>query len=202
LAASPPPAAPPAPIMVCASSMNRTIGCGLFLTSSMTFLRRFSLSARPARGQHDGPRGCWGTRRAAALLMIAATAHRQRSRRHPFAERREPCRTLGRTTRLTLRWQGCDVRGANQDPCCAPPHKQPGTVELSALQGRHARKRRMRQAERRSCRQGNAVADEQQQRGDRRHERGEPCQDGCAAHLPALDHLMSIKPGVARAAGI
>ena len=30
--------------MVCASSMNRMIGCGLFLTSSITFFRRFSNS--------------------------------------------------------------------------------------------------------------------------------------------------------------
>jgi hypothetical protein len=44
LAASFWPAAPPAPIMVCASSMNRMIGCRLFLTSSITFLRRFSNS--------------------------------------------------------------------------------------------------------------------------------------------------------------
>ena len=36
LAASPVPAAPPAPISVCASSMNRMIGLGDACTSSMT----------------------------------------------------------------------------------------------------------------------------------------------------------------------
>jgi hypothetical protein len=44
LAASFWPAAPPAPIMVCASSMNRMIGCRLLPTSSITFFRRFSNS--------------------------------------------------------------------------------------------------------------------------------------------------------------
>ncbi len=44
LAASFWPACPPAPMMVCASSMNRMIGFGLFLTSSITFFRRFSNS--------------------------------------------------------------------------------------------------------------------------------------------------------------
>ena len=44
LAASFWPAAPPAPIRVCASSMNRMIGTGDFLTSSMTDLSRFSNS--------------------------------------------------------------------------------------------------------------------------------------------------------------
>ena len=44
LAASFCPADPPAPIMVCASSMNRMIGCGLLRTSSITFLSRFSNS--------------------------------------------------------------------------------------------------------------------------------------------------------------
>ena len=44
LAASPVPAAPPAPIRVCASSMNRMIGFGEACTSSMTERRRFSNS--------------------------------------------------------------------------------------------------------------------------------------------------------------
>ena len=44
LAASFCPACPPAPIIVCASSMNRMIGCGLRLTSSITFFKRFSNS--------------------------------------------------------------------------------------------------------------------------------------------------------------
>ena len=44
LAASPCPACPPAPIMVCTLSMNRMIGLGDSLTSSMTDLRRFSNS--------------------------------------------------------------------------------------------------------------------------------------------------------------
>ena len=44
LAASPWPACPPAPIIVCASSMNRMIGVGDDFTSSITVLRRFSNS--------------------------------------------------------------------------------------------------------------------------------------------------------------
>ena len=44
LAASPVPAAPPAPIRVWASSMNRMIGFGEACTSSMTERRRFSNS--------------------------------------------------------------------------------------------------------------------------------------------------------------
>ncbi len=44
LAASFWPACPPAPIMVWASSMNRMMGVGLCLTSSITFFRRFSNS--------------------------------------------------------------------------------------------------------------------------------------------------------------
>ncbi len=44
LAASPVPADPPAPIRVCASSMNRMIGLGEDSTSSMTWRRRFSNS--------------------------------------------------------------------------------------------------------------------------------------------------------------
>ena len=44
LAASPVPAAPPAPINVWASSMNRMIGTGLASTSSMTWRSRFSNS--------------------------------------------------------------------------------------------------------------------------------------------------------------
>ena len=44
LAASPWPAAPPAPIIVWASSMNRMIGMGEALTSAMTCLSRFSNS--------------------------------------------------------------------------------------------------------------------------------------------------------------
>ena len=44
LAASLPPASPPAPIRVCASSMNRMMGTGDILTSSITCLRRFSNS--------------------------------------------------------------------------------------------------------------------------------------------------------------
>ncbi|MNU53307.1 hypothetical protein D3C71_423390 [compost metagenome] len=44
LAASLCPAWPPAPIMVWASSMKSTIGCGLFFTSAITFFRRFSNS--------------------------------------------------------------------------------------------------------------------------------------------------------------
>ena len=44
LAASPVPACPPAPIRVCASSMNRMIGLGLDSTSSITARRRFSNS--------------------------------------------------------------------------------------------------------------------------------------------------------------
>ena len=44
LAASFCPAAPPAPISVCASSMNRMIGLGLALVSSITDFRRFSNS--------------------------------------------------------------------------------------------------------------------------------------------------------------
>ena len=44
LAASPVPAAPPAPISVWASSMNRMIGLGDACTSSMTCFRRFSNS--------------------------------------------------------------------------------------------------------------------------------------------------------------
>ncbi len=44
LAASPVPAAPPAPISVCASSMKRMIGVGLPCTSSMTERRRCSNS--------------------------------------------------------------------------------------------------------------------------------------------------------------
>ena len=43
-AASPCPACPPAPIIVCASSMNRMIGWGEALTSSMTDFKRFSNS--------------------------------------------------------------------------------------------------------------------------------------------------------------
>ena len=44
LAASPVPAAPPAPTRVCASSMNRMIGLGEDWTSSITCRRRFSNS--------------------------------------------------------------------------------------------------------------------------------------------------------------
>ena len=44
LAASPVPAAPPAPISVCASSMNRMIGTSDDCTSSITAFRRFSNS--------------------------------------------------------------------------------------------------------------------------------------------------------------
>ena len=44
LAASPVPCAPPAPISVCASSMNRMIGLGDAWTSSITWRRRFSNS--------------------------------------------------------------------------------------------------------------------------------------------------------------
>ena len=44
LAASPVPAAPPAPTSVCASSMNRMIGFGDACTSSITWRRRFSNS--------------------------------------------------------------------------------------------------------------------------------------------------------------
>ena len=44
LAASFCPAAPPAPISVCASSINTMIGTSLFFTSLMTSLRRFSNS--------------------------------------------------------------------------------------------------------------------------------------------------------------
>ena len=44
LAASPVPAAPPAPTSVCTSSMNRMIGLGLDCTSSMTWRRRCSNS--------------------------------------------------------------------------------------------------------------------------------------------------------------
>ena len=44
LAASFCPACPPAPIIVCASSMKRMIGDAEFLTSSIRFLRRFSNS--------------------------------------------------------------------------------------------------------------------------------------------------------------
>ena len=44
LAASPVPAAPPAPISVCASSMNRMIGLGEDCTSSITWRSRFSNS--------------------------------------------------------------------------------------------------------------------------------------------------------------
>src|ERR1051325_8250174 len=44
LAASPCPACPPAPIIVCASSMNRMIGTGDDLTSLSTFFSRFSNS--------------------------------------------------------------------------------------------------------------------------------------------------------------
>jgi hypothetical protein len=44
LAASFCPACPPAPIIVCASSMNRMMGVGEFFTSSMSPLRRFSNS--------------------------------------------------------------------------------------------------------------------------------------------------------------
>ena len=44
LAASPCPACPPAPIIVCASSMNRMIGVGEFFASSIRLLRRFSNS--------------------------------------------------------------------------------------------------------------------------------------------------------------
>ena len=44
LAASAVPAAPPAPIKVCISSMNSTIGVGLDSTSSMTARRRVSNS--------------------------------------------------------------------------------------------------------------------------------------------------------------
>ena len=43
-AASPVPAAPPAPIRVCASSMNRMIGLGEDCTSSITWRSRFSNS--------------------------------------------------------------------------------------------------------------------------------------------------------------
>ncbi len=38
------PAWPPAPMIVCASSMNRMIGCALFFTSSITLFSRFSNS--------------------------------------------------------------------------------------------------------------------------------------------------------------
>ncbi len=72
LAASFCPAWPPAPMMVWASSMNRMIGCALFLTSSITLFRRFSnspftlapacsrpmsstCSATPARGGGTSP---------------------------------------------------------------------------------------------------------------------------------------------------
>ena len=44
LAASPWPACPPAPIMVCASSMNRMMGIGEFFTSAINAFRRFSNS--------------------------------------------------------------------------------------------------------------------------------------------------------------
>ena len=44
LAASPWPAEPPAPMSVCASSMNSIVGVGLFLIASITFFRRFSNS--------------------------------------------------------------------------------------------------------------------------------------------------------------
>ena len=43
-AASPVPAAPPAPISVCASSTNRMIGLGDACTSSITWRSRFSNS--------------------------------------------------------------------------------------------------------------------------------------------------------------
>ena len=44
LAASPWPSLPPAPIKVCASSMNIIIGCGEALTSAITDFKRFSNS--------------------------------------------------------------------------------------------------------------------------------------------------------------
>jgi len=44
LAASLPPAVPPAPMRVCASSMKSTMGTGEAFTASMTDLRRFSNS--------------------------------------------------------------------------------------------------------------------------------------------------------------
>ncbi len=56
LAASPPPAAPPAPIIVWASSMNRMIGLGDSLTSVMTAFSRFSNSPLTPAPAWSSPR--------------------------------------------------------------------------------------------------------------------------------------------------
>ena len=56
LAASPPPSWLPAPISVCASSINSSVGRGAFLTSSITALRRFSNSPFTAAPACSAPR--------------------------------------------------------------------------------------------------------------------------------------------------
>ncbi len=69
LAASPCPAWPPAPIIVCASSMNRMIGCGEALTSSITDFSRFSNSPLT-------PAPAWSSARSS--VRSATVAERRR----------------------------------------------------------------------------------------------------------------------------
>ena len=82
LAASPVPAAPPAPISVCASSMNRMIGVGEFCTSSITERSRCSNSPfieapaciRPISSAHSfTPRSGGGTSPAAMRCAKPST---------------------------------------------------------------------------------------------------------------------------------
>ena len=84
LAASPVPAAPPAPTSVCTSSMNRMIGFGLACTSSISWRRRCSNSpfidapawSRPRSSESsDTPCSCGGTSpRASRCAKPSTTA--------------------------------------------------------------------------------------------------------------------------------
>ncbi len=103
-AASPVPAAPPAPIRVCASSMNRMIGFGEACTSSMTWRRRFSNSP----------------------FMLAPACSRPTS-----SVRSATSLSCGGTSPRTMRWREAfddgglaDARLAHQDGIVLPPAHQ------------------------------------------------------------------------------
>ena len=104
LAASPVPAAPPAPISVCASSMNRMIGFGEACTSSITWRSRCSNSPFMLAPACSRPTS--SVRRRDVLQLrrhVAARRCAARSPRRPRSCRRRPRRS----------GSGCSAGGAS-----------------------------------------------------------------------------------------
>jgi hypothetical protein len=92
LAASPVPAAPPAPTSVCASSMNRMIGFGLACTSSITWRRRCSNSPFMRAPACSRPMSSESSERPAAAAARRRAQAAARSLRRPRSCRPRPRR--------------------------------------------------------------------------------------------------------------